>query len=89
MCRVEHSKRNGATSVCSLMLRQVVASRELLTTFSTFEWFILCVKRAVVALEVFLTTEATVAKVTDKGFGRVISQGLFRDPWSSPSASSS
>jgi hypothetical protein len=59
------------------VLSQVVTARELLATLIALERLVLSVERAVVALEVLLTTEATRAKSADEGLGRVFGQGLL------------
>jgi hypothetical protein len=68
---------DGTAAVGSGVLSQVVASRELLTTLVAFKGLLLCVERAVVALEVFLAAETAVAKITDKGLGGVLSKRLL------------
>ena len=51
----------------TLVLREVVAARELLATVGALEGLLAGVERAVVTLEMFLTTEATVADGADEG----------------------
>jgi len=63
--------------VSALVLRQVVAARELLTAVSALEGLVVSVQRAVVALEVFLAAEATRAKSADEGLGGILSQRLL------------
>ena len=57
---------NCTTAVSTSMLRKVVTSREFLAALVTFEWLVVGVERAVVSLEVFLASEATVADITDE-----------------------
>jgi hypothetical protein len=59
------------------MLSQVVAARELLTTLVALKRLLLGVQRAVVSLQVFLATEASVAEIAHKGLGRVLSERLL------------
>ena len=61
----------------ALVLREVVAPGELLATVSALKGLVVSVERAVVALEVFLTTEAAVAEIADKGLGRVVGKRLL------------
>ena len=59
------------------MLRQVVTAGEFLAALMAFEWFVLSVEGSVVSLEVFLTSEAAVAELTDEGLGGVLGQRLL------------
>ena len=59
------------------MLGQVVASGEALATLATFERFLLGVQGTVMALEMFLSTEASMTDVADEDLGRVLGQGLL------------
>jgi len=68
---------DGATTVCSSMLCQIVAARELLATFVAFEWLVLSMEGAVVTLEVLLAAEAARAELADEGLGWVFCQGLL------------
>jgi len=61
----------------SLMLRKVITARELLAAVGAFEWLLMGMERSVVALEVFLATEATRAQGANKGLGRILSKGLL------------
>lgn len=63
---IENTHDNSTGAVSALVLRQVVAARELLTAVSALEWLVVSVERAVVALEMLLTTEATIAESADK-----------------------
>ena len=68
---------DSSTTMSASVLRQIVATRELLAALIALEGLILSVERAVVTLEVFLTAEATRAKLANKGLGWVLGQGLF------------
>ena len=59
---------DGPTAMSASVLCQIITARELLATLIALKWLILGVERAVVTLEMFLTTEATRAKLTNKGF---------------------
>lgn len=59
------------------VLRQVVGAGELLATFVALKGLLLGVQRAVVALEVLLSAEATGAELADEGLARVLGQGLL------------
>lgn len=61
----------------SRVLGKIVAARELLATLVALKWLVVSVERAIVTLEVFLTTEATRAKGADEGFRRIFGQGLL------------
>ena len=74
---VEDTHDHGTSAVSALVLGQVVTARELLTTVGALEGLVVGVERAVVALEVFLATEATRAESADKGLGGILSQGLL------------
>ena len=74
---VENTHDHGAGAVGTLVLRQVVAARELLAAVSAFEGLVVSVKRAVVALEVLLATEAARAKGADEGLGRILGERLL------------
>jgi hypothetical protein len=51
-------KAHGTSTVGALVLREVVAPGELLTAVGALKGLVVSVERAVVTLEVFLTTEA-------------------------------
>lgn len=68
---------NSAGTVSALVLAEVVAAAELLATVGALEGLVMSVKRAVVALEVLLATEAAGAKSADEGLGGVLSQRLL------------
>ena len=70
-----HDKR--ARAVRTGMLGQVVGARELLTALVALERLIVSMQRTVVALEVLLAAETTVADVALEGLGRVFGQGLL------------
>ena len=59
------------------VLREVVAAGELLAAVVALERFVVRVQGAVVALEVFLASEAARAEGADEGLGGVFGQGLF------------
>lgn len=59
------------------MLSKVVGARELLAAFVALEGLILSVERAVVALEVFLSAEATGAECADERLGGILGQRLL------------
>lgn len=71
---------HGPSTMGSGMLSEIVTARELLATFLALERLVLSVERAVVTLEVFLTTEATRAKGADKRLGGVVRQRLLATP---------
>jgi hypothetical protein len=56
---VEDTHHDGASTVGTLVLRQVVAAGELLTTVGALEGLVVSVEGAVVTLEVLLAAEAT------------------------------
>ncbi len=58
---------DSTAAMCSGVLCEVVAARELLAAFIALEWLVLSVEGAVVALEVLLAAEAARAELTDKG----------------------
>ena len=68
---------NSAGAVSALVLAEVVAAAELLATVGALERLVMSVERTVVALEVFLATEATGAESADKGLGGILSQRLL------------
>lgn len=74
---LEHAHDNGTAAVGTGVLSKVVRARELLATFVALEWLVLSVERAVVTLEVFLTTESTGAESADKRLGGIFGQGLL------------
>lgn len=65
---------HGAGTVSTLVLAEIVRTRELLATVGALERLVVSVERAVVPLEVLLTTEATAAESADEGLGRVVSE---------------
>lgn len=70
-------KAHGTSTVGALVLREVVAPGELLAAVSALKGLVVSVERAVVALKVFLTTEATRAESADEGLGRVVGKRLL------------
>lgn len=66
-----------AGTVGALVLAEVVRARELLAAVGALKGLVVGVERAVVTLQVFLTTEATRAESADEGLGRVVSQRLL------------
>lgn len=68
---------DGAGTVSALVLAEVVAAAELLATVGALKGLLTGVERAVVALEVLLTAEATRAESADKGLARVLGEGLL------------
>jgi hypothetical protein len=74
---IEDAHHYCAGAVGALVLRQVVAARELLATVSALEWLLMGMERAVVALKMFLATEAARAKSAYKGLGRILSKRLL------------
>ena len=74
---VEDTHDHGTSAVSALVLGQVVTARELLTTVGALEGLVVGVERAVVALEVFLATEAARAESADEGLGGILGQGLL------------
>lgn len=70
-------KADSASSVGALVLREVVAPGELLTAVSALKGLVVSVKRAVVALEMFLAAEATGAESADKCLGWVVGERLL------------
>ncbi len=65
---------DGAAAVCACVLAEVVAAGELLAALMALEWLVLGVEGAVVALQMLLTTEATIAELADEGLGWVLSE---------------
>jgi hypothetical protein len=74
---IQDTHDNSASAVSALVLREVVAAREPLTAVSALEGLVVSVERAVVTLEVFLATEATVAQGANEGLGRVHGERLL------------
>jgi len=70
--RAHDLEADGASAVGALVLRQVVAPGELLTAVGALKGLVVSVERAVVTLEVLLTTEATRAKSADERLGRIV-----------------
>lgn len=68
---------DGTRAVRASVLSQVVGTRELLATFVALKGLLLGVQRAVVALEVLLSAEATGAELADERLARVLGQGLL------------
>jgi len=68
---------NGSCTVSALVLSKIVRARELLSTFSALEGLVVSVKRAVMAFEMFLAAEATIAQGADKGLRGIFGQGLL------------
>jgi hypothetical protein len=64
--RAHNLEADSASSVCTLVLGEVVTPGELLTAVGALERLVVSVKRAVVALEVLLTAEATRAESADE-----------------------
>ncbi len=75
--RAHNLKADSASTVGALMLGEVIAPGELLTTVGALKGLIVSVERAVVALKMLLTTEAARAESADKGLGRVVSERLL------------
>jgi len=73
----EDAHDHGTSTVSALVLAEVIRARELLAAVSALERLVVGVKRTVVTLKVFLTTEATRAESADEGLGRVLSQRLL------------
>lgn len=73
----EDTEDHGAAAVGACVLGEVVTTGELLAALVALEWLVLCVEGAVVALEMFLATEATVAELADEGLGWVLGEGLL------------
>lgn len=74
---LKNTHDDSTTAVSASMLSEVVTSRELLAAVAALERFVLSVKRSVVALEVFLSTETSRAQVANEGLGRIFSQRLL------------
>ena len=74
---VEQVQGDGAGAVGASMLSEVVGTRELLAAFAAFERLVLGVKGSGVALQMFLTAEATVADLADERLGGIFSKGLL------------
>lgn len=74
---LEDAHDDGTAAVGAGMLSKVVGARELLATLVALEWLVLSVERAVVTLEVLLTTEPTGAECADKSLGGIFGQGLL------------
>jgi len=70
----EHTHDHRACAMSSLMLAQVIGTRELLATVGALEWLIMRMKRPIMALEMFLASEAAATERADESLGRVISQ---------------
>jgi uncharacterized protein with PIN domain len=74
---IQNTHDNSASTMCALVLGQVITARKLLTAIGALEWLVVSVERAVMTLEVFLTTEAARAKSAYKRFGRILGQRLL------------
>jgi hypothetical protein len=59
------------------VLREIIASGELLAALVTLEGLVLCMEGTVVSLEVFLASESAVADIAYKGLGGILGQGLL------------
>jgi hypothetical protein len=70
----EDAHDHGTGTVGALVLAEVVRARELLAAVGALERLVVSVEGAVVALEVFLATEAARAKSADESLGRVLGQ---------------
>jgi len=70
---VKDTHDDGASSVSTLVLGQVVAAREFLATVGALERLVVGVERSIVALEMFLTAEATRAQSADESLGWILS----------------
>lgn len=64
---IQDTHDDGTSAVSTLVLGKVVATRKFLTAVGALEWLVVGVKRSIVALEMFLTAEATGAQGADKG----------------------
>lgn len=64
---VDDIQRHGTGSVSTLVLGEVVAPGELLTAVGALKRLVVSVERTVVALKMFLTTEAAGAKSANEG----------------------
>jgi len=64
-------------TVGTLVLAQVVGTRELLAAVSALEWLVVSVEGTVVTLEVFLAAEAAAAKSADECLGWIIGKRLL------------
>ena len=73
----KHTHDHGASSVSTLVLGEVVGARELLAAVSALEGLLVSVERAVVALEMFLTTEPAVAQLADESLAGILSERLL------------
>ena len=74
---LEDAHHDGSRAVGSGMLSKVIGSRELLAALVALERFVLSVERAVMAFEVFLSSEAARAQGADEGLGRVFGERLL------------
>lgn len=68
---------DSAGAVRALVLSKIVRAGKLLAALVALKRLVLSVEGSPVALEVFLTAEAAVALVADKGLGGVLGQGLL------------
>jgi hypothetical protein len=59
------------------VLGEVIAAGELLAALVALKGLLLGVERAVVSLEMLLTTKASVAKIADESLGGVLGQRLL------------
>lgn len=64
---VDQVHNDSAGAVCTRVLGEVVGARELLATLVALEGLVLSVQRAVVTLQVLLSSEPSVAQLADKG----------------------
>ena len=59
------------------MLGEVVRTAEFLAALTTFEWLVMCVQAAVVALQVFLAAETAGAKGADECLAGILGERLL------------
>ena len=74
---LEHTHHNGSRAMSAGMLSKVVGSRELLAALIAFEGLVVSVERAVMTLEMFLSSETTRAECADECLGGILCQRLL------------
>jgi len=73
----EDAHNDGTRSVSPSVLGEVVRARELLATLIALERLVVRVERTVVALEVFLSSEASRAQSANESLGWILGQRLL------------
>jgi hypothetical protein len=73
----QNTHDDSTASVSASVLREIIASGELLAALVTLKGLVLRMEGTVVSLEVFLASESAVADITHEGLGGILGQGLL------------